>query len=486
MNRAPLYEQLRKHRAAGHRSFHVPGHKSGQGVAGEAAQDFRAMLSIDMTEIPGLDDLHHPEEAIAEAQELAARYFGAEHTFFLVNGSTGGNLAMVLATCQEGDLLLVQRNVHKSVIHALMLAKAKAVFLHSATDANSGLTIGLQAEQVLDALGKYPEAKGLLVTNPSYYGLGVDLKSIAELLHQRDKVLLVDEAHGAHYGLHSSLPPSALASGADVVVQSTHKMLTSMTMGAMLHLQGPRVRRAGIARYLGMLQSSSPSYPILASLDVCRMQLQNDGERMFELAFKHLAAIRQALEATKRIKLWETPQEQENVTKDPFKLALYDRYGEWNGFELKAMLEQQGCYPELADPKYVLLLCSIATSVEDTKALIEAIHTIEAGSELRNEYAPVPVMLMEAQQLPISEPISFDREEYVLMERIEVEVQQCAGWKAAEMIVPYPPGIPILYPGEWITSAVQAYLLKMIVMKSRFHGHDVTSTGTVPVWYSKE
>ncbi|SCW72386.1 Arginine/lysine/ornithine decarboxylase [Paenibacillus tianmuensis] len=484
-HRAPLYEALATHRESGAFSFHVPGHKSEAKGYAEAESDFRQILLLDRTEITGLDDLHHPEDAIKEAQTLAAACFGADETFFLVNGSTAGNLAMILATCRRGDLLLVQRDAHKSVIHGLMLAGAQAVFISPLWDPESGLSMGVAAEDVKQALNRYPEAKGLLVTNPSYYGITSDLKGLSGLLHDWGKVLLVDEAHGAHFGFHPDVPASALSCGADAVVQSTHKMLTAMTMGAMLHMQGPRIHRGAVRKALAMVQSSSPSYPIMASLDLSRRMLQEGGGERID---RGLSAVRSVIAHLSGHSRWHArnltePMLQIGCRQDPFKIALYDASGRLDGFALKERLEQQGCYPELADLTHVLLAFSLVSTEAAAQRLIEALERID--EETRDEKSETKPGLWETEAAAqrISDPVTFDWEAiHEAMEtRVTLPVAECAGRIAAEMIVPYPPGIPVLYPGERITERTAAHLTRLAALGSRFHGHDVTASGTVPV-----
>ncbi|MFB6366470.1 aminotransferase class I/II-fold pyridoxal phosphate-dependent enzyme [Paenibacillus elgii] len=484
-HRAPLYEALAAHRESGALSFHVPGHKSeAQGYA-EAEPDFRQILLLDRTEITGLDDLHHPEEAIKEAQTLAAACFGADETFFLVNGSTAGNLAMILATCRRGDLLLVQRDAHKSVIHGLMLAGAQAVFISPLWEPESGLSMGVAVEDVEQALNRYPEAKGLLVTNPSYYGITSDLKVLSGLLDNRGKVLLVDEAHGAHFGFHPDVPASALSCGADAVVQSTHKMLTAMTMGAMLHVQGSRIHRGAVRKALAMVQSSSPSYPIMASLDLSRRMLQEDGGERIE---RGLSAVRSAIAHLSVHSRWHARNLTERMLQigcrqDPFKIALYDASGRLDGFALKERLEQQGCFPELADPMHVLLAFSLASTEAAAQRLIEALEQIDEETWDKESETKPGLWETEAAAQRISEPVTFDWEAIheETEKKVTVPVAECSGRIAAEMIVPYPPGIPVLYPGERITERTAAHLMRLAVLGSRFHGHDVTASGTVPV-----
>lgn len=483
VSRAPLFEAMVAHHAKRPASFHVPGHKSGQGLTGDAKHFYQDVMSIDYTEITGLDDLHHPEEVIMEAEQLAAACFGAEETFFLVGGSTAGNLAMILATCAPGDLILVQRNVHKSVLHGLMLAQAKAVFIAPRVHEASGVAAGLWLEDVQEAIRLYPTAKALLLTNPNYYGMGVDLTPFAELLHANDKLLLVDEAHGAHYGFHEALPASALSQGADAVVQSTHKMLTAMTMGAMLHVQGPRIDRSAVRQMLAMLQSSSPSYPIMASLDLARRRLHMQGAAWIAQGLATVQAFRERLDATGVIGYF--PQhfpvaagESSHETADPFKITIYDKTRKLTGSQLKDRLEDQGCYVEMTDGHLVLLVFTPATSQEDMLRAAEALDNIcwDIRREKQELQAPISNILKLTYYTPISSPVAFARKagrQGAGSEDIysEVDAQEAIGHCSADMVIPYPPGIPYLYPGEVITASSVEALIAL-------HGHGIRFQGT--------
>lgn len=489
---APLYESLLLHRSRKAVSCHVPGHKQGAAVDEEAAADYKAILSLDQTEIPGLDDLHHPEEAILHAQQLAAHAFGAEQTWFLAGGSTAGNMAMVLSVCGPGDLLLVQRDAHKSVIHALMLAGARAVFLMPEVDTAAGLSLGVSLQTVQQSLERYPEARGLLVTNPSYYGIVRELAPLAALLHRQGKLLLVDEAHGAHLGFHPALPPSAMAAGADAAVQSTHKMLTSMTMSAMLHVQGSRMPRDAVSRVLSMLQSSSPSYPLLASLDLARRQAAFEGAKLFEEPLASVLWLKQQMAKLKRLAVRSREQERAEgelkIAEDPLKVLVYDRLGQLGGSEIKAQLEERGCYPELADARQVLLAFGPGSRMTDAVRIAEALNDMESrlpaeyhdGMRLSAADEPVKGGLGEEQQ--ISVPVAFGLEQSLRPKRItHVPLKHCAGARAAELIIPYPPGIPVLYPGELITEACVRSLARLTEAGVRFHGYDVGRQGMLPV-----
>ncbi len=427
-----------------------------------------AVGTFDATELPGLDDLHSPTGAIREAQELAAECFGADRTYFLVGGSTVGNLAMIGAVCKPGDIVLMQRNAHKSAVHALMLAGGGAVFLPPHRDAASGLYTGPSAERIDEQLRNFPEAKAVFVTNPNYYGMSIDLRSIAETAHKHGKPLLVDEAHGAHFGLHPKLPASALQCGADVVVQSTHKMLPAMTMGAMLHVQGGRVDARVLEQRLRMLQSSSPSYPILASLDWARSSVHgNRREGAFRSGLEAVHAFRNALKSSSfRFGFLEWEPASSYSRLDPFKVAVYDKEERLSGFRLQAMLAEHGCDAEMADERHVLLVFGLASSLQDAVRLKSALEQIELRyCAEKQEKRPKTANNRPLWPNASGQPVFFDMDGVrkppnITREPVEAEVEHSAGALSAEMVVPYPPGIPLLYPGEPITPEAVTALIR--------------------------
>ena len=473
---APLFEKLVENSKQNLVSFHVPGHKWGRGIDAAAAEYFEQLLKLDATEISGLDDLHHAQGIIQEAQQLAAQCFGAEESFFLVNGSTVGNLAMILSTCQKGDLLIVQRDMHKSVLHGLMLAEARAVFVSPSIDPVSGLSMGVSLSDMKEALQTYPQAKGVCITNPSYYGLGTNITSLAEIVHQSNKVLLVDEAHGAHFGFHGETPPSALSCGADMVVQSTHKMLTAMTMGAMLHVQGQRINREAVRKWLAVLQSSSPSYPIMASLDLARKWIcAHSKDSMGDTIYR----IRQFIEAVEKDMHFEVLKVKDRVNtcyQDPFKVIIKEKYGLFSGYRLQQELESRGCMIEMADPVHVLIVFSVGTIQEDLDRLYEALNDIFRQNQGRKqEKSPLTangVHISFYQR--ISQPIQFSASQVVpsYEETEKVPLANAVNRKAANMLIPYPPGIPILFPGETISEQVIEYLQQLAALGAKFQGSE--------------
>ncbi|MBE9917190.1 aminotransferase class I/II-fold pyridoxal phosphate-dependent enzyme [Paenibacillus donghaensis] len=519
---APLYEALYQYKSSRQASFHVPGHKKGRAYAPHGGAGFlEQIMEADVTEITGTDDLHHPEGIIRDAQRLAAECFGAEDSFFLVGGSTSGNLAMILTVCAyPGDILLVQRNVHKSVLNGLMLAGAKAVFLQPQLDEGSGLAAAPAAEAIAAALAAYPAAKGVLITMPNYYGMGTDLAPLAEVCHRHGVPLLVDEAHGAHYGQHPQLPASALASGADVVVQSTHKMLAALTMGAMLHVQGPRINRGLLRQRLAMVQSSSPSYPVMGSLDLARRLLHMQGAAAFTAGLAAVEALKRGLAELPRFGLLH-PQEQQRdaaagaasaayTTQDPFKVVIYDRTGVLSGYELQRRLEACGCIPEMSDDRYVVLLYSLGSTEEDTRHLLAALAHISVekanaqplpsakANAVNNPGQSSPAVKNEKSDFvefstwnnfagtDFSEPVSFNLIPLKPDEVEAVSLQSSSGRIAAEMIIPYPPGIPILYPGERITETAACGLQGLAKAGAKCQGAQDPKLGTILVYKTPE
>jgi arginine decarboxylase len=456
-NRAPLYEMLEKHAGLQVHSFHVPGHKQRSSWQyAQADQRYGPLLPLDVTELPDTDDLHHAYGAIKEAEQLAADCFGADETRFLIGGSTAGNLAMILGVCSPGDLLIIQRNVHRSVIHGLMLAGVRAVFLPPAVDPVSGLAVIPDAVIIERAVTRHAEARGVLLCSPNYYGMTGDLNSVVQVCHSVGVPVLIDEAHGPHFGFHPSFPTSALLAGADIVVQSAHKMLSAMTMGAMLHFQGDLIDREPVREALRMVQSSSPSFPILASLDLSRRQLHQQGTAAFEPALQAVCTVREGLQHTTFRAIGQAHDRLSQIVQDPLKLVLYEASGRWDGFRLRDELTNRGCVAEMADARYTVLAFGIGSCQQDGEALIRTLSDLyeQFFSEIRSS-DKIPgdesTKTATASGASIPEPVTLSRH---FPDTVVIPLEESAGRMAGEWIVPYPPGIPEIFPGELITEAV--------------------------------
>ncbi|HWK22931.1 MAG TPA: aminotransferase class I/II-fold pyridoxal phosphate-dependent enzyme [Ureibacillus sp.] len=440
-------------------SWHVPGHKNG--MLSNLPSPIKEALTYDLTELTGLDDYHHPEEAIAQAEILLARAYQAQKSFFLVNGSTVGNLAMIYATCKRNEKVIVQRNAHKSIFHALELVGAKAIFVSPNWDENTSSAGAVSNTTLLEALKLHTDAKAVILTYPTYYGVtGKDLEQQIKMCHELKIPVLVDEAHGTHFMASELYPPSSLQLGADVVVQSAHKTLPAMTMASFLHVNSNLIKADKIDHYLRILQSSSPSYLLLASLDDARdyveSYLESDAVYFHEKRGQWIEALR-SIETLQVIEV-----------DDPLKLIL--RLPGYTGFQLKEVLEQQGIYVELADPYQVLFILPLL-KLRQTYPFAEARRRIkEAVYKLKKDGAkPIQMLSPHNEQIYVSMP-EYSYDELEQHDKEWIPYMRAIGRVSACMIIPYPPGIPLFLPGEKITVAKLSQLEELLAAGAAFQG----------------
>lgn len=431
---APLFQVLQQHQNVTQGNFHVPGHKQGKVFDDKAASFFGDLLPLDLTEVGELDDLHQPVGAIDQAQQLAAEAFDADRTFFLVGGSTSGNLALILSCCRPGERLIVHRSSHQSVFHGCILAGARPVFISGRGEIPQGGR--LEAEDLRYALRRYPDVKGVFITSPDYFGRLQPVAELAEMCHRFGVPLLVDEAHGAHFGFHPSLPRRSIALGADAAVQSTHKMLPAMTMASMLHLRGNRVDPDRVGHWLRVVQSSSPSYPLMASLDLARRLMAVQGTSLLEQALERATLIRQGISTLIHLREEFIPGN------DPLKLNIRARR-KISGYRLQEGLERRGLFMEMADHEKVLAVLTPGTSPLEGERMVEALAEWDQAVGKMEEDEPVPMPSIP----PVMESeVSLDRLR-TLPESV-VALTDAEGKIATRMVTPYPPGVPLLLPGE--------------------------------------
>ncbi|UTR12421.1 aminotransferase class V-fold PLP-dependent enzyme [Evansella sp. LMS18] len=441
----PLFNQLVAHIERNPVSFHVPGHKNGTVFPAKASHWYEKILQLDQTEISGLDDLHQAEGVIKGAQQLAAELYNVKHSFFLIGGSTAGNLAMIMSQLTEGDTLLLQRNCHQSVFHAVELSGARPVYLQPETDEKTGLSLGINKETLRKAIKKYPEAKAVFLTTPTYEGYVQPLDEHINMAHEAGMVVMADEAHGAHLIFnHEEWPQSALASGADIVVQSAHKMLPAMTMTAFLHVKDDRrIEVDRLRNYLKMLQSSSPSYPLMASLDLARAHLAEMKDVNNNNLTDKLVAFKK--EFTEGDGWARAPLRINNYLQDPLKLVFIAGDAQMPE-KWRQRLEMNGAYPELVSPSHLLLTLPLTADKLPFKQWSRLIKTslegsVEPGREPFNEYR-----MKEDISDPVCSPKEADR-----FPCSYIPLRSSAGKIAGETITPYPPGVPLLIRGERIT-----------------------------------
>ncbi|GIN64506.1 lysine decarboxylase [Robertmurraya siralis] len=465
-NDTPLFTALENHYKKRPISLHVPGHKNGLLLKND--QFFQGILHIDATELTGLDDLHAPEGVIEEAERLLADAFHASKSFLLINGTTVGNLAMMMATLEEGDTVFIQRNCHKSILNALELTKARPVLLGPEYDPEWMVSGGVELETIREAFECYPECRAIVLTYPNYYGMTYELKEIIDFAHRYEIPVLVDEAHGAHFIGTEGFPPSAVALGADVVVQSAHKTLPAMTMGSFLHVNSQYISTEKIAHYLRMLQSSSPSYPIMASLDRARNYIATYTNRDAQYLKEQLASFKRELQTLEFIKVLEYP----NQNGDPLKLTLQSNCG-YTAYELQQLFEEKGIYAEMADPNNILFVLPLLKKDAD----FPFADIITKLKELRIQTARKRGRAHYFKKKRISTLYRVQSHKKVLF-----PIEDSAGFICAETIIPYPPGIPLLLSGEKITVEDVKGLQFLLQSGARFQGGENLEEGKITVF----
>jgi arginine decarboxylase len=462
----PYFDALRDYVDSGTQSFHTPGHKQGVGMH-KRLRDFIGdnVLSIDLTQIRGLDDLNQPEGPILEAMRLAAQAYGADHTYFLVNGSTAGNQAMLMTALRPGDKVLLPRNSHKSATSALIMSATRPVYMQPQVDHDLHVDHCVTPATVAESLAAHPDAVAVFITSPTYYGATADLVAIERIVHGAGKTFLVDEAWGPHLHFHPELPPSATSIGADACVNSTHKLLAGMSQASMLHTVGKRIDQGRLRSTLRIFQSTSPQLVLLASLDVSRMQMATEGEALLTRTLALARETRRRLNQIPGVYCMGPDQ----VGKpgiagyDETRIVITVKDLGYTGYEAERILRMRyNVQVELADLFNVVALLSIGDTPASIDKLIEAVRELAREDRPIDIYSPTGVLdrrlKRESYKMPpIPELVVTPREAF-LSDYVEVPFKKSAGRVCVEVITPYPPGIPIICPGERITSETIEYL----------------------------
>jgi arginine/lysine/ornithine decarboxylase len=481
---APLLEKLQNSAQQSRAAFHTPGHKKGQGMAAQlrgwlGTEVFRA----DLPELPELDNLFAPVGVIQQAQALAAEAFGAEQTWFLCNGSTCGIEAAVLATCQPGEKLILPRNAHQSSIAALILSGAVPVFVEPTYDSTWDIAYCVTPASIQLALAQHPDAKAVLIVSPTYQGVCADIESIAQITHQSAIPLLVDEAHGAHFAFHPDLPLPALKAGADLVVQSIHKTLSALTQAAMLHGQATRVDRDRLSRALQLVQSTSPNYLLLASLDAARRQMATEGHalmtRTLELADRAKTQVSQI--PGLRVLQWQPDLMPGCWAIDPTRLTVDVTGLGLTGFAADEILHQTlGVTAELPALRHLTFMITLGNTVEDIDRLVDALRTL---AKTHGEPSPSPPLSRSPFFSPSSPlpPLSRSPRQAFFAPTVTVPIEAAIDRVSAELVCPYPPGIPVLFPGEVITLETLRYLQQIAAAGGTIAGCADSSLRTLKV-----
>lgn len=452
----PLFTGLKNHAKKNPIPFHIPGHKKGVGMD----PSFRSFigenaLSIDLINIEPLDDLHHPQGMIKQAQDLAASAFGADYTFFSVQGTSGAIMAMVLSVCGPGDKIIVPRNIHKSVTTALIFSGAIPIFIHPELDKKLGIAHGITPESVGRAIKAHPDAKGVFVINPTYFGIAADLQRIVEIAHSHDIPVLVDEAHGVHIHFHDQLPLSAMQAGADLAATSVHKLGGSLTQSSVLNLREGLVSHARVQSVLSMLTTTSTSYILLASLDVARKQLATKGKELLDETIRLAEITRKEINTIDHLFCAgaEILGSEATFGYDPTKLIISVKQLGITGYNVEVWLRNHyNIEVELSDMYNILCIITPGDTNKETNLLVQALKKLAESHQKSATDTQLDVTIPAIPLLSITPRDAFYAESETVL------LKDSAGRTSAESIMVYPPGIPIFIPGEIITEENLIYI----------------------------
>ncbi len=432
--------------------LHTPGHKGGRGMQRLLRQELGAGAQLDVSLMSELDDIHEPVSCIKEAQRLAAVTYGSDACFWAVNGTTQAIQAMLMTALRPGEKVLLPRNAHRSVAGGLILGDIEAVYIQPEYNCEFGIQTQVTAAAVAQALENDRTIRAVLLTSPNYYGIAAPIEEIAAICHQRGVVLLVDEAHGPHLGFSSLLPPSALQGGADACAQSTHKLLGAMTQCSMLHVQGARLDLQRAADVMSLLTTTSPNYLLMASLDAARCQVQQHGKEMAEAALQAAVKLRNLCWRQPGLKVLEE-KDCGGFVLDKTKVTVNVSALGYTGVEAGDLLRQAGVAVELVDTHNVLFLITYADNTEDYDAALERIESVFTAMRENKR----PRRQQPSVQVPPVAQSGMGLRQVFNSGTTDVKLEDAAGFICGEQISFYPPGIPVLLPGEIITQAIIDY-----------------------------
>lgn len=451
-SRAPIYEALNQFKKMRIVPFDVPGHKRGKGNPELTEFLGERCMTVDVNSMKPLDNLCHPVSVIREAEELAAEAFGASQAFFMVNGTTSAVQSMVMTACGRNDKIILPRNVHRSVINALILCGAVPVYINPEVNHELGIALGMTVSAVEKAIQEHPDAKAVFVNNPTYYGICSNLTKIAALARKHKMLLLVDEAHGTHFYFGSGLPVSAMAAGADMAAVSMHKSGGSLTQSSFL-LTGSRINADYARQIINLTQTTSGSYLLLSSLDLSRKNMVQNGAGIFERVSAMAQYTRDEINRIGDYYAFsrELIDGEAVFDFDITKLVVHTRSIGLAGIEVYDLLrDEYDIQTEFGDIGNLLAYISIGDRKQELERLVSAL------SEIRRRYKR-PQTGMISQDF-ISPEVAVSPQQAFYAPKIQVPLMESAGGISSEFVMCYPPGIPILAPGERITAEILEYI----------------------------
>jgi arginine decarboxylase len=478
----PYLDALLRYRETGYTPFHTPGHKLGKGAPAKMVEAFGLpLLQVDTAMAGGVEDTRESTGLVHAAERLAAQAYGAELCIFLVNGSTSGVQSLVMTLAGPRDTVIVPRNSHKSVAAGLIFSGAMPYYVEPAVDPNWGIPLNVRSEDVAAALRAVPHAAAVFVTSPTYNGFGADLRGIAGLAHEAGLPFIVDQAWGPHFRFCSHLPDDAMSAGADAAVTSTHKLISGLTQSSLVMARGERLSLQRLASVVKMTQSTSPQVLIYASIDAARMQMATDGERLWSDAVELADWARERIGRIDGLRCLgnECLSWPGVAAFDPTRLTVSASELGHSGWELETCLrERYRIAVEAADPLNVVLNVTYGDSMRDVRLLVDAL----ADHAARYRERPLPDA---ARQLLLRLP-GFTRQvlsphDAFFSPSRPLPLRDCVGQVSAEMVTPYPPGIPVLAPGEEISGEVVEYLREAGARGVHIHGPEDLSLRTLRV-----
>lgn len=450
--RAPIYEALEAFRRQRVVPFDVPGHKRGRGNPELAELLGERCVSMDVNSMKPLDNLCHPVSVIREAEQLAAEAFGAEHAFLMVGGTTSAVQSMILSTVKRGDEIILPRNVHRSVMGALVLCGAIPVYVNPESHNQLGIPLGMRVEAVDQAVQDHPQAKAILVNNPTYYGICSDLRRIVQIAHQAGMLCLADEAHGTHFYFGDHLPVSAMEAGADMAAVSMHKSGGSLTQSSLL-LTGPKIQERYVRQIINLTQTTSGSYLLLSSLDISRRNLALRGRSSFSKVMDMAQYAREEINAIGGYYAFsrELSNGDSIYDFDPTKLSVHTLEIGLAGIEVYDLLrDEYDIQIEFGDLGNLLAYLSIGDRLQDIERLVSAL------AEIRRRFGKEKSGLMEQEYL--DPKVAVSPQEAFYAEKESLPLEKTNGRVCSEFVMCYPPGIPILAPGERVTKEILEYI----------------------------
>ena len=469
-NKVPIFDTLLGHAKRNVTSFHTPGHKNGKGidpVLKEVTGD--GLYKFDVTVFEEVDSLHDPVGPIKKAEELMAEAYGVKHSLFLVNGTSVGNIAMFLSACDPGDSIIVSRSSHKSIMGGIILSGVWPIWLQPTIDQNLDIIFNSTYEEIKNALEMYPEARAVFLTSPTYNGVATEVKKIADLCHRKGKILLVDEAHGPHLKFNDKLPMSAVDAGADLCVQSTHKILSALSQGSVLHHNSKLVDINRVKKIVSMLQTTSPQYLTLASIDLARRQAVLHGKEMFDKVIEAAEWARKEInEKIPNMRcLTKDDIKDRNFDLDLTKLTINVTKTGLSGYEVDSILAKKyNIQVDCSDTFNLIAIMGIGSDMDDVQKLVSALKEISKNYKgtQKNWILKIPSLATEMVMTP--------REVFLSHDIKKIPLAKSVGHVSAQVLTPYPPGIPVVIPGERISKEICDYLVEMASKGIRISGQE--------------